>query len=210
MRTPAIRDDAEGKKVLARELYDRFHAMKTYGKAPESLESIVRIFVRDLAAFPLDKIMKAITVHAQRSQEFPTVADISGLIKRGGRAPVTKEVYIAVSRKEPELRTPDDWKLLREYEADQKEAEWGGDEPKVDLAENIRLRERIKKLEGETRRLAGLLADARVAKGLERPKPTAEERILKTIASMREEGASEADIEEFALPYGGLHALGAS
>lgn len=182
---------------MALELHERFHAMKTYGKEPESLKSIVKIFLKDLAAYPLDKILKAITLHAQRSQEFPTVADIVGLIKRGGRAPITKEVYIAISKKDGELRTPEEWKTLREYEAEQIQEEFGRDEPRVDTGENERLRQRIKELETEYARLAEVLHQTKMAKGLERPKPSAQEKIDNTVAEMRRMGASEEDVEQF-------------
>src|SRR4051812_42867699 len=94
----ALRDDYDGQKKLAVELYDRFHAMKTYGKEPESLEGITRIFKRALSAFSVDHILRAVSTHAQRSQEFPTVADIVGLIRRNGRPPLTESQYIAISR----------------------------------------------------------------------------------------------------------------
>ncbi len=79
--------------------YRRFHAIKTYGKEPESLDSIIEGFDCDLAGYPAEKSLLAIKTHSQRSQEFPTTADIIGLIRRNGRPPLTEAQFVAINRK---------------------------------------------------------------------------------------------------------------
>jgi hypothetical protein len=203
--TLPLNDDREGRQRLASELYRRFHAMKTYGKEPESLDSIIEVFNTDLASFPAAKILKAMSTHAQRSQEFPTVADIVSLIRRNGKPPLSESAYIAIQKKAGEDRTPDDWQYLRDYEADQR----GGwqDEPdqrKQDdlLAENTRLRQEVAQLRVETHRLNNLLQAERLSKGIEKPKLSEEDKVNRTIAIMRADGAAEADIAAFAAQYG--------
>jgi hypothetical protein len=55
--------------------------MKTYGKEPESLDSIIDLFIETLAGFPWDEINCAMTEHAKVSPEFPTPAEIVAIIK---------------------------------------------------------------------------------------------------------------------------------
>lgn len=207
-----LQEDKEGAKRLAIEIYRRFNAMKTYGKEPDSLEAINNVFARDLAEFPIDKIELAFKTHSQRSQEFPTVADIVGLIKRNGKPPMTEAQFISISRKDGADRTPEDWQFLRDWEAQNREG-WGGEAPDPKKEESsarevLRLRERVKELEVEVRRLSELLRSERQGKGLERPVPSQEEKIQNTVKAMRESGANEEDIAEFLKPYGlGLHNL---
>lgn len=179
--------------------------MKTYGKEPESLRSIIAVFARDLADYPIGTVLKAISTHAQRSQEFPTTADIVGLIKRNGKPPFSQAMYVSIQKKDGEHRTPDDWKYLREYEAAQCEEFDGPRNTRYTEEvhqENQRLRAELTNLRKENKRLADLLQEARVAKGFEPPVPTAEEKVRATIAAMRQAGAPEADIDEFAREHG--------
>ena len=205
-----MRTDPAGRKALAVELYERFHAMRTYGKEPESLDSIVSVFARDLADYPAEKVLRAIRAHAQRSAEFPTVADVAGLIRRNGRPPLSESQFVAVSRKDGADRTPEDWQFLRDWRA---EHEGWEDEPDAarqaaDRAEVVRLRHEVKALRDENARLAEHARQVSVSKGLERPRPGEQERIDATAAAMRAGGAPQADIDEF-LAQCGQRGLGA-
>ena len=189
----ALRDDTDGQKALAVELYDRFHAMKTYGKEPESLESITRIFKRDLAEYPTGRILQAISTHAMRCDEFPTVSDIVGLIQRNGRPPLRESDIIAIRKKDGADRSRADWKTLEEWER-QQSAEWGGDAPAAEMAlENRKLRETIARLEKQLRERGQPVE----AKQFSIPKLSPQQRVDNTIAAMRAQGKSDADIEEF-------------
>lgn len=151
----ALIDDEEGKKALAVELYDRFHAMKTYGKEPESLESIIRIFKKDLAKYPTEKILKAISTHAERNDEFPTVSDISGLIKRNGRAPIKESDIISIRKKEVCDWSRAEGQLVEEWNRQQREVWHDVDDAQrqSDIQqENLRLRNKVKELESEIKR----------------------------------------------------------
>lgn len=173
--------------------------MKTYGKAPESLSSITSAMLNDLVDFPAEKIMRAFKTHAQRSDEFPTTSNIIGLIKRNGKAPLSKEMFIAISKKDGGDRSPADWQYLREYQREQ-ESEWedcGEEKQDTHRIENNRLRNEIIALKQEITRLSELLHEERMCKGIETPKPTMQEKIDKTIDAMRQMGAPEEDIEVF-------------
>ena len=184
--------------------------MKTYGKQPEALLSITKVMLRDLADFPPEKILNAFKLHAQRSDEFPTTADIIGLIKRNGRPPLRESDIIAIRKKPGDTRTDDEWAMLREWEAQQQDGWRDESEPMRDTSlavENARLRQEVIGLKGEIKRLSGQLHEARMAKGLEKPKPSQQQKLADTVKAMRDGGATEADIDEFLLPYGGVAAL---
>lgn len=174
--------------------------MKTYGKEPESLESITRIFKKDLAQYPAHKILRAISTYASREDEFPTVSDIAGLIKRNGRPPIKESDIISIRKKEGCDRTPDEWHMLRAWEAEKSEG-WIVDPNKEILLqhENERLRAALKAKEIEYDRLAELLREERCNKGLERPVPSIQEKIDNTVAELKASGVPQETIDEFLL-----------
>lgn len=196
-----LSESEEARKALALELYDRFHAMKTYGKEPESLESIVRIFSRDLASFSLEKVQRAISLHAQRSQEFPTVCDIMGLIKRGGKPPLSKEIYIGISKKDAETRTSQDWQYLRDYEAQANE-DFGSDfideKKESNFAdERIRLRKELIDAKSEIKKLSLLLVKKRERATVSPAKLPAKDKEKNTIEFLKNSGATQEAIDDF-------------
>lgn len=174
-----------------------------YGRAPDSMETVIEVFHGLLAKYPAEKALKAMETWIERSQEFPTVADIVGLIQRNGRPPVSKEIYIAISKKDGADRTAEDWQYMRDYEAEQRGEEWGESESaKINSIsavrrENARLHAEIKRLTAELNRVAGLLRIGR-----ENPQPMHQqapmgEKIFRTVQAMRDGGAAQNDIEEF-------------
>lgn len=195
-----LKDNAEGKKILATELYRRFHAMKTYGKEPESLENIIAVFTSDLENYSIEKVMKAIKFHSQRSQEFPTIYDIVNLIKRGGKPPLSEAMFISISRKDYEDRTPEEHRYFREYQEEMQDGWNEKPEPvmkEVRFDEQERLRKEVYSLREENAKLAKLLHEARMSKGLEKPKPSEQEKIDKTLEYLKQTGASQKDIDDF-------------
>lgn len=202
----SLRNDDEGQKSLVAELYQRFETSKLYGKSPEAMQSIVFVFLRDLSEFPVDRIMKAIQTHAQRSDEFPTVADIYGLIKRNGRPPVTEAMYVTASRKDGADRTAADWDIIRDFENDRMTG-WADHAPNPDehrqLREEIdRLRREVASLWDEKERAWAEVRKYRQSIDL-KPQTTMNERVEKTIAAMKEAGAPQEDIDAFKQLFGG-------
>lgn len=193
-----ISQDQAGQKALAVELYQRFQASKTYGKDPEALDSIIAVFVRDLAEYPIEKVMQAVKTHSERSPEFPTVADIVGLIKRNGRREIKESDIIAIRRKDGEDRTRQDWDMLRQWEEQLSEGWATGIDVKTEEShriENNRLRQQVRELKAEIARLNELLFAKR--KPMEQPKITTEQRIENTVTMMRETGSTQEQINEF-------------
>lgn len=172
-----------------------------YGRQPENIEIINQIFHTILGNYPADKVTKSFEKWMERSQEFPTPSDIVNLIKRNGKPPLSKEIYVTISKKDPEFRNSDDWHYLREYE-EQQQDDFGSDF--VDThkyedftKENNNLRKEISELKSENKRLAELLHEERISKVIEKPKPSLEEKITNTVLYLQQNGASQSDIDSF-------------
>lgn len=195
-----LSESAESKAKLDNYLLGCFTLQKLYGREPESYKAINGLFHTILASQPAEKVTKAFESWLERSQEFPTPADIINLIKRNGKPPLSEAQFIAISRKDGEDRTDAEWQYLRDYQAE-RDSGWndGSDErtTSATLQENIRLRKEVMSLRDEVKRLGELLHAERKRNGLEKPKPSLQEKIAATIEAMRKGGASEADIEEF-------------
>lgn len=177
-----------------------FATQKLFGRDPGNAEAITRMFHALLGKYPAKHCLRAFELWLERSPEFPTPADIIGIIRRKGKAPLSREVYIAISKKDPELRDASDWQFLREYEEEQRDEITGfEDEVMADatLRETIRLRQQVKSLTAENERLADLLHQTRLAKGMEQPKPSRQDKVAATVAAMRAGGAAEEDIATF-------------
>ncbi len=172
---------------------------KIYGRQPENIEVINRLFHSILGKFSSEKVIRAFEIWLEKSQEFPTPADIVGIIKRNGKPPLSREIYIAISKKDGADRTKDDWQYLRDYEAEQNGEAWGlPDEQKesVTLQENIRLRQQLKKIQDDYREISALLSVERNKK-TEIPIISQQDKIQRTIDAMRNNGAPEEDIQAF-------------
>ena len=115
----ALRDDPEGKQTLAVILSQCFDTMKLYGREPDQLRNAASLFSMVLADFRIKDITRAFTVHLQRSPEMPTPADICNIIRRNGKPPLDRSVYVNLSKKDPQCRTREEWAYMREYEDDQ-------------------------------------------------------------------------------------------
>lgn len=196
----ALSESAEHSRRLDALIVGCFTAQRIFGRDPGSLEAVNHIFHATLARYPASHCLRAFELWLERSQEFPTPADIIGIIRRKGRPPLSREVYIAISKKDPELRDASDWQFIREYEAEQREDASGfDDEGKAEATtrENVRLRQQVLSLIAENKRLADLLHHIRIAKGLEPPKPSRADKVRATVAAMRAGGAPEEDIAAF-------------
>lgn len=109
-QTLAIHQSEEARKHLAARLYRDFNAMKTYGKEPESLRSIISLFNETLADYTWEEINRAMTEHARKSPEFPTPSDVIALIKESRAAKAKLENIIRFG-------VDDTIEKIREYRA---------------------------------------------------------------------------------------------
>ena len=196
----ALAESKESKNRLDRLLIGCYTVQKLYGRDAGSIESVNEVFHHVLGRFPADHVLKAFTIWVERSQEFPTPADIITIIKRKGKPPLSREMYIGICKKDGEVRTPEDWQYMRDYEAEQK----GDDSDLGDTVkagsfqqENIRLRQKLIQMRSELQRTNQLLQEATVANGIEPTKPSVQEKFAKTIHYMQEIGAPQEDIDAF-------------
>lgn len=178
-----------------------FTVQKMYGRAPESMETVIEVFHSLLAKYPAGKVLKAMETWIERSQEFPTVADIVGLIQRNGRPPVSKEIYVAISKKDGADRTAEDWQYMRDYEAEQRGEAWKDDEIESALKakdwEINQLQFEVQRLQAEIGRIGKELREERAKQGLVLPEIATEEKIRRTAAFMRANGADELEVMDF-------------
>lgn len=180
---------------------------KLYGRDVANTATVIELFHKILGKYPAEKVIRAFEIWLERSQEFPTPADIIGLIKRNGKPPLSKERYISISKKDGEDRTRDDWQYLREYEAEQDEESMGSDyeEPlkqRSMVDENLRLRKEVEKLTTEVERLGAIIHEERKQRGTEKPTVSESDKILRTIETMKATGAKQEDIAAFATQHG--------
>lgn len=178
---------------------------KLYGRDVANTGTVIELFQRLLSKYPAEKAVRAFELWIERSQEFPTPADIVNLIKRNGKPPMKESDIIAIRKKDGQDRNSDEWALLREWDTQQQDGWSDIPDPvkeSVHLQENMRLRQQVIELKNETARLAALLNDTRIAKGLEKPTPSAQDKIINTIRAMKEMGCPEADIETFSAQNG--------
>lgn len=120
--------DSQQDRVQLRELILQcFDTMKVYGKEPEQLKSAAHLFELVLAQYPMEKIQSAFVAYLSANSEMPTPADIVKLIKRNGKPPLEKSVYVALAQKRERTQfkengrvydclTLDEEKYMKDYE----------------------------------------------------------------------------------------------
>lgn len=112
----ALKDDAEGIKALSNLLAQCFDIFPLYGREPEAADNIRKAFRLTLADYPIGAIAAAFRYHLRISKDFPVPADIISIIERGNKPPFERSVYIALSRKDREFLTHEEWEYMHEYE----------------------------------------------------------------------------------------------
>lgn len=113
----ALREDQDAKRTLTNLLSQCYDAQKVYGKEPEQLENLNKMFHFVLADYPIEKIQQAFKYYLKHNAEMPAAADIAQIIERGNKPPFDRAVYTAISKKHAADRDSDDWAYMREYES---------------------------------------------------------------------------------------------
>lgn len=111
-----LKECPEAKKQLAVALSMFYDTLKIFGKTPEQMESVTKMFRFVLADYTYEQIQGALAYYAKHYTEMPAPADIATIIDRGGKPPFDKAVYIAISKKHAEDRDKDEWAYMRDYE----------------------------------------------------------------------------------------------
>lgn len=93
-----------------------YDTLKIYGKSPEQMENVTKMFSFVLADYSYDKIQGALVYYAKHYNEMPAPADIATIIERGHKPPFDKAVYVAMSKCDPCHRSSAEWAYMRDYE----------------------------------------------------------------------------------------------
>lgn len=166
------------------------------------MATVVNLFQNMLAKYDAEKVIKAFQTWLERSQEFPTPADIINLIKRNGKPPLKESDIIAIRKKDGEDRTHAESAMLREWEEEQQS---GWIEPKDPIKqeatdyENTRLRVALGQAQEEIARLGKIINQLKrePREPVQIKQDTLEDKIARTIEFMKANGAPEEDIREF-------------
>ena len=75
-----LSQNSEDRKKLTRLVTMCFQSLKTYGKEPEQLESLVALFQMKLARFPYRKVRFGFDEYLETGEEMPTPASIIKII----------------------------------------------------------------------------------------------------------------------------------
>lgn len=124
-----LKDSIEGRNQLGLLLAQCFDTMKLYGKEPQQMKSAAALFNLVLAEYCMDEIQAAFVAYLSRNSEMPTPSDIMALIKRNGKPPLEKSIYVALAQKKERTTftecgvtanclTLDEEKYMAEYEAE--------------------------------------------------------------------------------------------
>ena len=111
-----MKADPQGKKRIGEAVILFHDALKTYGKQPEQMESVTKLFMFALADYPTQKIIDAMSYYVRNYTDFPAPADIVQIIERGNKPPLDRSVYVSISKKHPDQRTSEEWEYMRDYE----------------------------------------------------------------------------------------------
>ena len=111
-----LADDPKSKQQLASALSMFFDTMKLYGKEPDQLESVTRMFMWALGEYPYDKIQEALKFYAKNYSEMPAPADIVTIIERGNKPAFERSVYVSISKKPFQDRTYEERQYMNDYE----------------------------------------------------------------------------------------------
>lgn len=91
---------------------------RTYGKQGEDIKTLTKIFLEDLKEFTPEKVLSAIKSWRKTQREFPTPADIMGILDP--KPVLDKSVYLSIQDKRKkqggEYLSDKEWKYIAAYE----------------------------------------------------------------------------------------------
>jgi len=197
----AISESVEAQKLLGILIVNSFKALNLYGKKSDSMKATAQTFQRILSNHCIADIAQAFDIWMKRQTQFPTPADIYGLIERNGKPPLSKVMYVNISKKDAYHRTSDDWEYIKEYELYQRTGDSNntltkvGNENTYLKKANNNLKDQISKLKAQSDIYCQKIAALEKKKYEIKTEPV--NKIDATVKFMRESGASEEDIQIF-------------
>lgn len=112
----ATYDEKEKKSAIITQLAACLAVQRTYGKQAGELHTVVKIFLSDLSEYTGEKVAEAIVKWRKTRQEFPTPADIAGILNPQPRFDSAVYREMIERRKRNEERYSDA-EYMRKYEA---------------------------------------------------------------------------------------------
>lgn len=94
-----LANDPAGMASLADMLAMCYETLNVYGKKPEQIETAVKLFSIVLAENCIGDVRKAFVAYLRNHRDMPTPSDIIGYIRREGRPPFDRSIYIALCEK---------------------------------------------------------------------------------------------------------------
>lgn len=94
-----LRNDKTGTEQLGLMLAQCYEALNVYGKTPEQASGALRLFSMVLADYTIEQITTAFTQYLHNHRDMPTPSDIVGYIRREGRPPLDRSIYISLCKK---------------------------------------------------------------------------------------------------------------
>lgn len=95
--SPTIARSESGKLKIKESLRQCFHMMPLYGKKDADFMTIVATFFEMLRDYPATAVSDALDRYMRQRREFPTVADIIGILE--GRVQMDKGLYNTIRLK---------------------------------------------------------------------------------------------------------------
>ena len=111
-----ISECEQSQKAVNVIIYDLFQSLKIYGKEPEALESIIRVFKMTLGEYTRVQVENAFRYYLKYFHGFPEPSDIVTIIERGGKPPFERSVYVSLMKKHADERNKDEWKYIKDYQ----------------------------------------------------------------------------------------------
>ena len=128
-----------------------FDTLDTFGKEPEQLKNIQKLFEMMLGDYEIGKVERAFIAYMRRGTAMPKPADIINILDPE-EPELSKEMYISLQKKDPEYRTSEEWAFIRKYES-QKMGDVGNETRNDVIRDNQRLRVKEKSLVAEIMKL---------------------------------------------------------
>lgn len=94
-----LANDPSGMAALADMLAMCYETLNVYGKKPEQIETAVKLWCCVLANDRIADVRAAFVSYLRNHRDMPTPSDIIGYIRREGRPPFDRSIYIALCEK---------------------------------------------------------------------------------------------------------------
>lgn len=94
-----LANDPAGMASLSDMIALCYETLNVYGKKPEQIEATVKLFSIVLANDCIGNVRKAFVAYLRNHRDMPTPSDIIGYIRREGRPPFDRSIYIGLCQK---------------------------------------------------------------------------------------------------------------